>query len=131
MATKTEMITFIVENSDEIQLDTLDTLSYKEVKKIYDKTELLPENATPPKNIMENLKLVSSEDYGDDGVGLSSEQIDELIFGKEEDEEVVEEVEWNYDDLSPNDKRLYRRTGIKRMSNINKYTRFSVEKPKL
>jgi len=54
----------------------------------------------------DDLKLISSENYGDDGIALTSEQIDELIFEDKEEPQELPESEW-----SVSDKRLFARTG--------------------
>lgn len=137
MATKTEMISFILENSNEFSADELDELKYNEVKSllkevendIENKEEVIEEEDEDFSNLsLENLEKVSSENYGDDGVGLTDEQISDLMF---DDEPEPEEEEWDYDKLSPVDKRRYRRTGIKRITKIKKYSRFGDEKPKI
>ena len=135
MATKTEMVTFILDNSEEYTQAYLDSLSYKKIKTIFGETETSPENVDHP-------DLIPGDENSDDELI----DVDELVnvdkfneyildesqpegvslFDKEEEEEV-----WNYENLSPNDQRLYRRTGIKRISKSNKYNRFDEEKPKI
>ena len=129
MATKTEMVTFILDNSEEYTQAYLESLSYKKIKVIFGETETLEENIDYP-------DLIAGDEIGDDEL-VNVDKFNEYIldesqpegvslFDKEEEEEV-----WNYENLSPNDQRLYRRTGIKRISKSNKYDRFDEEKPKI
>lgn len=137
MATKTEMVTFILENSNEFEITELENLSYKKIKKVYDDTDLKEENVIPPidditlgdpnlpesvmsGNIIENEGMVNND--------FDQDEIEEVV---EDTVEETVEVEWDYNKLSPVDKKHYRRTGIKRITKVRKYTRFIGEKPKI
>ena len=117
MATKAEMVTFILDNSEEYIQPYLESLSYNKIKIIFRETETLPTGDKIGDDV-----LINVDDFIQDAEDLDI--LKEII--EEEDKEV-----WCYEDLSPNDQRLYRRTGIKRISKSNKYNRFDEEKPKI
>lgn len=126
MATKAKMIEYILENSNEYTKKELEALKYKGVKEIFRITPSKEQNIEIidelEKFITENdsLDLISSQDYGEDGVGLNSEEIDELIFDKEDKEFI-------HESLSNAQMRAYARTGKIPKKKVNKYTRFDNE----
>ena len=84
MATKTEMISSILDITNEYSIESLNGLNFNKVKILLNK--LIDEE--------ENKTLLGSEDEKIKNIGA--------------------EVVWNYDDLSPVDQKLYKRTGIKK-----------------
>ena len=136
MATKTEMVTFILDNSEEYTQAYLDSLSYKKIKTIFGETETSPENVDHP-------DLIPGDENSDDELIdvdelVNVDKFNEYILDESQpegvslfDKEEKEEEVWNYENLSPNDQRLYRRTGIKRISKSNTYNRFKNEEPKI
>jgi hypothetical protein len=138
MATKTELITFIIENSKDFSFEELDKLKKNDLQEIVDALEIYNDEVDSNDIIKVN---ITDDDFEaiktNHGIKLTKEMIDDLIFNNEdygdEDSYVVEEVEeeWDLNKLSPNDQRLYYRTGIKKITKTIKYTRFNNEKPKI
>ena len=129
MATKTEMVTFILDNSEKYTQAYLESLSYKKIKTIF--SEVNEGHLITSPELVDHPDLIAGDEIGDDELV----NVDEFIQDSDILEEIIEKEEvaeiWDYDKLSPNDQRLYRRSGIKRISKSKRYTRFDNETPRI
>lgn len=130
MATKEGIIAFILDKTDKFgQYDELKKMRKSELELI--SNEIKTEEITTHEN---DLPFYVESDEMETELDMAYIEDDDIILDELEDGDViVEEIEeeWDYDKLSPADQKLYRRTGIKKITKTIKYTRFDSEEPKI